>query len=279
MKKSFLTFLFLIMVPVFANADLVILKNGDKIETKRAWEEDGQIKFYRYGGIVGYPKELVDRIETEEAQQTVSITKSEAPRSIPPNYIGNDIVEVFKSLGNIKDKQEYETTEQYKSRVEKIANCEAANSVYAFKYSEPPIEYDADKGIFKIEVNGMIAHFEGHTYKYLAQNAFGATTEVTENFGGITYRLNIVNNSELERKLTEYRYKKYLDVKVPLTLAEEYRKRIKLLYVCLPSLYVNDKGLYHSPFQFSPDMFGTTEPFTIKKGSIRVSQTPTMCFT
>ena len=56
--------LFLFMLsPTFSAADVIILKNGNRVETVEAWEENGQIKCYRYGGEVAYPKETVERVE------------------------------------------------------------------------------------------------------------------------------------------------------------------------------------------------------------------------
>ncbi|MEZ4527712.1 MAG: hypothetical protein R2941_17475 [Desulfobacterales bacterium] len=45
---------------------LVVFKNGQKIKTTMAWEEDNQVKFYRYGAVIGYPKDKIERIEPLE---------------------------------------------------------------------------------------------------------------------------------------------------------------------------------------------------------------------
>ena len=69
MKRFLISFLLLVTLSSFASADIIIFKDGMKIETERAWEEEGQIKCYRYGGIVGYPKIHVERIEKEEVEK------------------------------------------------------------------------------------------------------------------------------------------------------------------------------------------------------------------
>ncbi|MCP4351230.1 MAG: trypsin-like serine protease [Desulfobacterales bacterium] len=59
-------FLLALQLSFVSSADVVFLKNGKKIKTKEAWEEGGQVKCYRFGTIVGYPKDLVERIEKEQ---------------------------------------------------------------------------------------------------------------------------------------------------------------------------------------------------------------------
>lgn len=44
---------------------VIVLKNGKRIKTEGAWEEDGQVKCMRFGAVVGYPKADVERIERE----------------------------------------------------------------------------------------------------------------------------------------------------------------------------------------------------------------------
>lgn len=68
MKKLLISFLLLLLCPLFVSADVIVFKNGNRIETKGTWKENGQIKCYYNGGIVGYPEELVERIEKVEAE-------------------------------------------------------------------------------------------------------------------------------------------------------------------------------------------------------------------
>ncbi|OQX28240.1 MAG: hypothetical protein BWK80_01105 [Desulfobacteraceae bacterium IS3] len=63
---SVIYLVFLLLFPFAASADTLILKNGNRIETSRAWEEGGLIKCRRFGAVVGYPKESVERIEHSE---------------------------------------------------------------------------------------------------------------------------------------------------------------------------------------------------------------------
>jgi len=71
--KNFLILAVLSMLfPLFASADTIVLKNGKRIENVRAWEEDGQVKCYRFGSLIGYLKKNVQKIEKEELKEKVN---------------------------------------------------------------------------------------------------------------------------------------------------------------------------------------------------------------
>lgn len=46
-----------------AGADVIVLKNGRTIEAERAWEADGQIRYEKFGAVVGVPADQVVRVE------------------------------------------------------------------------------------------------------------------------------------------------------------------------------------------------------------------------
>ncbi len=72
MKKIFLTFLLLALFPLAAGGDTIFLKDGTKITTKKAWEENGLIKFYLEGSesiIITYSKKIIDRIEDGDTKE------------------------------------------------------------------------------------------------------------------------------------------------------------------------------------------------------------------
>ncbi len=48
------------------SAFMIHLKNGQSFQTDRYWEDGGEIKFNRYGGVVGIKKDLVRAIEEVE---------------------------------------------------------------------------------------------------------------------------------------------------------------------------------------------------------------------
>jgi len=72
MKKIFLTFLLFALFPLAAYGDTIFLKDGTKITTKKAWEENGLIKFYLEGSesiIITYSKNIIDRIVEGDTKQ------------------------------------------------------------------------------------------------------------------------------------------------------------------------------------------------------------------
>ncbi len=51
-------------LPLFSvRADTIFLKNGNKINNVRVWEEDELIKCFQYGSLTGYQKKDIARIE------------------------------------------------------------------------------------------------------------------------------------------------------------------------------------------------------------------------
>jgi len=80
MKNFFILVVLSILFPLFASADTIILKNGMRIENVRAWEEDGQVKCYRFGSLIGYLKKNVQKIEKGELTEDVNVA----------NFLGNE---------------------------------------------------------------------------------------------------------------------------------------------------------------------------------------------
>lgn len=94
-------FILTIFIATFARADVVILNNGTRIETQSAWEEDGQIKCYRWGQVVGYPKENVRKIDVSRKKTDYQRTKK-----LPKQRAGDDAVGNHKDLSNISSCEE-----------------------------------------------------------------------------------------------------------------------------------------------------------------------------
>jgi len=53
------------ILPLISSADVIVFKDGRKMSVEKAWIEEGEVKAKVYGGIVGYPKASVARIEEE----------------------------------------------------------------------------------------------------------------------------------------------------------------------------------------------------------------------
>jgi hypothetical protein len=64
---------FPILLPVMSVADVVVFKDGRKMNVEKAWVEGSEVKAEVCGGVVGYPRGSVERIEEDQ-------TRSTAPR-------------------------------------------------------------------------------------------------------------------------------------------------------------------------------------------------------
>ena len=72
MKRSIITIfgIGILLYPLICFASYVIhLKDGREFATDRYYEEGGQIKFKRYGGVIGIQKDLVREMELVEEMQ------------------------------------------------------------------------------------------------------------------------------------------------------------------------------------------------------------------
>jgi hypothetical protein len=69
MKGIFVGLLIFFMFPSLAVASVIVLKNGNRIEAKRVWEENGEIKCNQYGGVIGFPKREVLQIERQQGDE------------------------------------------------------------------------------------------------------------------------------------------------------------------------------------------------------------------
>jgi len=65
---------------------LIEMKTGENFVTDQYWEEDGQVKFKYYGGMMGVSKDMI-----------ASVTKSEAP--VPEETIQPEPIEGAAELG------------------------------------------------------------------------------------------------------------------------------------------------------------------------------------
>jgi hypothetical protein len=53
-------------VPLISSVDVIVFKDGRKMSVEKAWFEEGEVKAKVYGGVLGYPKGSVERIEEEQ---------------------------------------------------------------------------------------------------------------------------------------------------------------------------------------------------------------------
>ena len=57
---------FIVYPSICFSSYIIHLKDGREFVTDRYWEEGEQIKFNRYGGVIGIEKDLVKEIEEKE---------------------------------------------------------------------------------------------------------------------------------------------------------------------------------------------------------------------
>ncbi|QTA84911.1 S1C family serine protease [Desulfonema magnum] len=79
MSKMFINYAtYIVLILVLAapgNAHEIVLKDGKIIKTRSCWEENGAIKYERYGGILTIEKKLVEEVIYSEEEPVVSPVK------------------------------------------------------------------------------------------------------------------------------------------------------------------------------------------------------------
>jgi hypothetical protein len=81
--KGLLVLLFLVVLfPSSAGADAIVLKNGNRIEAEKVWEEKGEYRCKQYGGTVGFPKGEVLRVEQGQSDGEQGGVESKAQKAL-----------------------------------------------------------------------------------------------------------------------------------------------------------------------------------------------------
>ena len=152
--KLLLTLLLLTLFPLSSAADTVILKNGMKFNSERIWEENGEIKCYVNGLVVGFPKEDVQRI-TNAPPEAVEMSASVNAESI--KY---DLITSKKHL----DRKKKELDLEYQALMQEVKQLEnekkqPASGIETSKLNERILrhnqkvkEYESKKKAFDMEV-------------------------------------------------------------------------------------------------------------------------------
>jgi hypothetical protein len=219
------------------HSDVIKLRNGKTIEAEEIWEEDGIIKYRRYGGILGIPKNLVENIqqanENQNSEQFIS-----AIESLTPNYKGDDPVDLFDKLEKLdksRERSEYETSAQYNSRLVDIGMSSIINKTYIFK-DDPPMEYYADKSILEITPIPWLKTIEKERSQYVGSNAFGVKKIVTS-YRDTKYRLEFINEKSMTKIVGSdegYFNSPLIKLYLAPSKAKNIKQNIRLLYVCRP---------------------------------------------
>ena len=110
-RKALFALLFIfifLMSPSLADPDAIVLKNGNRIEAQRVWEEDGDIKCDQYGGVVGFPKREVLRIEQQQSDEELDgvqkkALSTEKIKAKPEKAILSEVRQLYLELMSFKD--------------------------------------------------------------------------------------------------------------------------------------------------------------------------------
>jgi hypothetical protein len=108
-RKGFLILLFLVVLfPSSAGADAIVLKNGNRIEAEKVWEEEGEYKCNQYGGVVGFPKGEVLRVEQRQNDGEPGGVQSKAlsagkDRANPQKTLFSEVRQLYLELMSFKD--------------------------------------------------------------------------------------------------------------------------------------------------------------------------------
>lgn len=270
--------LFVVSLSVFfvseVHSDIIKLKNGNTFEAEEISEENGTIRYRRYGGVISIPKNLVENIQKAtgnlHSEQFISAIKS-----LTPNYEGDNPVDLFDKLKKIdqsRKRSEYETSIQYNDRLVEIGMSPIINKTYIFK-NIPPMDYYADKSLLAIKPIPWLKTIEEEKRQYVGSNAFGVERDVTS-YRDTRYRLEFIN----QKAMTKIVGTDGVHVETPLirlslspSEAKIIKQNIRLLYICRPVPF-NDESHRKSSLP---------NPYTITNydGSNATLDRPTSSFT
>ena len=88
MVKGLVNPLFAIFLIAFAGttyADMVILKSGEMFQTRRAWKQEGVVKYYRHGRVVSVDESEVERVIQSSAPAEDKLPRAQRPAIDPPS--------------------------------------------------------------------------------------------------------------------------------------------------------------------------------------------------
>ena len=168
-NKLLLTLLLLILFPPFSAADTVVLKNGMKFNSERIWEENGEIKCYVNGLVVGFPKEDVQRIAKASPEAV------EMPASVNAENIKYDLITSKKHL----DRKKKELDLEYQAlmqEVKQLANEKKQSTSSKatitlnekiLRHNQKAKEYESKKKAFDMEVKAYQREVEEESSRQL----------------------------------------------------------------------------------------------------------------
>lgn len=168
-RKLLLMLLLLTLFPPSSTADTVVLKNGMKFNSEKIWEENGEIKCYVNGLVVGFPKEDVQRIANTPPEAF------EMPASVNAESLKYDLSTSKKHL----DRKKKELDREYQALMQEVKQLENEKKQSTSKkatsklnekilrHNQKVKEYESKKKAFDMEVKAFQREVEKESSKQL----------------------------------------------------------------------------------------------------------------
>jgi len=169
-RKGFLALLFIfLMSPSLAGADAIVLKNGNRIEAERVWEEDGEYKCDQYGGVVGFPKREVLRIERQQSDEELdgvqkNALSTEKIEVNPEKPIVSVVRQLYLELMSFKDdstfhKVGFATDNKYSNWMDRLGKLNEDSRSKGLRKKGIPLEDLRDLGLEYFKSGGKETAF------------------------------------------------------------------------------------------------------------------------
>ena len=192
--------------------------------------------------------------------------------ALPAGFSGADVERVYEAFAErfrAEKKDEFETTEQYRQRLERqraapVLGDIRADSTVAFNLLGPFSKYDADAGVLSVSVflrdvgdSVVVRPVERSRRTFPAQNAFGAAFQVTETTAD-HYCLVLKNASSFSAE-------SFVSFKLPadVATAREWKDSLRALAVVrfVPPIFGANRGREKAATFNDP----TAERITLKR--------------
>lgn len=169
-----------LLVALPAVADVIHLKNGQKIKVGNAIEDGAYIKCIRWGAEVTYPKDIVERVEYDHPQEPPAPPKHQTPPpDVKPPSRGEEIIRDGIAVAKLQTAERDMYLDQPQNYEQTIRNHlnENLNDPYTVRELEirqavrMNLEYDIPH---KFLYEGQVIWFS--IVSYNAKNSFGAYT-------------------------------------------------------------------------------------------------------
>jgi len=189
--------------------------------------------------------------------------------NLPPEYRGVDLAQLSGALLDLQsksNKDEFETTEQYRQRLRTLNSTALLgslklDSLYAFSFAPTDTNYDADAQILNVllsaNYSGEHDGFGWNAYRlkgenYSAKNALGVEVEVSSEHV-LSYYLIIRNAQEFALQRNDLWTTFIVKIPIGQEKAKALKSSVRLLFVCsLEAPFLSSRYSRHEPTIRSP---------------------------